>query len=122
MVRSKLTKRREKVCCQQVIRLLLTGGKVADVARRIGCSEQDIRQWMGQAGRAERRSTPRLSASEREELARLRVENRQLKEELNTPLRSSLEGVRAPHHVDRPRTQDDAPIEEDLAVWLRGLT
>ena len=49
--------------------------------REFGCSAQTIRNWVGQCERDEGRRKDGLSTDEREELRRLRRENRRLREE-----------------------------------------
>lgn len=65
----------------EAVRLVRDGGQpIPEVARDLGCSEQTLRNWVAQAaidaGEAEG-----LTSDERAELARLRRENRLLREE-----------------------------------------
>jgi len=69
---------------QQMIELVRAGRNPAELAREFGCSSQTIRNWVAQAAIDEGQPLPGkdgLTTAEREELARLRRENRQLKME-----------------------------------------
>lgn len=66
---------------QQMIELVRTGRKFADLGKEFGCTGWSIRQWVKQADRNTGRGDGGLTSQEREELARLRRENRQLKVE-----------------------------------------
>ena len=71
---------------RQMVELVRAGRDPADLAREFEPSAQAIRNWVAQADRAEGRREgksatvdPALSTAEREELARLRRENKQLR-------------------------------------------
>jgi transposase len=66
---------------QQIIELVRSGRSLRSLAREYGVSEQGIRNWVRQAERNRHPRSPALTAVEREELRRLRRENRQLKVE-----------------------------------------
>ena len=66
---------------QQMVELVGTGRSAGELSREFGCSAQTIRNWVRQAERDEGRREDGLSTAEREELRRLRRENRQLREE-----------------------------------------
>ena len=73
---------------RQMIDLVRSGRDPTDLAREFEPSAQAIRNWVVQAdrqeGRREEKATvadPGLSAAEREELSRLRRENKQLRVE-----------------------------------------
>ncbi len=69
---------------QQMIELVRAGKNPAQLAREFSCCSQTIRNWAAQAAIDEGKPLPGkdgLSTAEREELARLRRENRQLKME-----------------------------------------
>lgn len=69
---------------EQMIELVQAGRTPAELSREFGCSAQTISNWVAQAARDKGRPLPGkegLSSAEREELARLRRENRQLKME-----------------------------------------
>ena len=63
----------------QIVELVRAGGKPADLAKEFGPSPVSIRAWVRQADRDEGRREDGLTTKEREELRRLRRENRQLK-------------------------------------------
>ncbi len=63
-----------------VVKLCRTGGEsIAEVAKRLDLTETAVRTWVKQAEVDEQGGTPdALSTDEREELARLRRENKRL--------------------------------------------
>lgn len=67
---------------RQIIDLVNAGSKPAELSRQFGCSIQSICHWVAQDARDRGSPLPGkdgLTTAEREELARLRRENRQLK-------------------------------------------
>ena len=69
---------------QQIVELAQAGRSVAELSREFGPSGQTILNWLAQASRDAGKTLPGkdgLNNQEREELARLRRENRQLKME-----------------------------------------
>ena len=105
---------------QQIFGLARAGKTPAELAREFGCAAQTIANWVGAAGRDVRRTRPAaesLNSGDREELSRLRRENRQLKVERDILSNSSRDAPRplakkhpAPKLVRRP---DPRP----LAFW-----
>jgi transposase len=63
----------------QIVELVRAGGKPADLAREFGMSPVSIRSWVRQADRDNGLREDGLTTDEREELRKLRRENRQLK-------------------------------------------
>ena len=66
---------------QQMIELVRAGRNPEVLAREFEPSAQTIRNWVAQADRDEGRRTDGLTTEEREELRRLRRDNRRLREE-----------------------------------------
>ena len=66
---------------RQMVELVHSGRTPGELAREYECSAQAIRNWVRQADRDEGRREDGLTTAEREELRRLRRENRQLREE-----------------------------------------
>lgn len=71
---------------RQMVDLVRAGRDPADLARQFEPSVQAIRNWVAEADRQEGRrepkpASPALTAAEREELVRLRRENKQLRQE-----------------------------------------
>lgn len=67
---------------RQMVDLVRAGRKPAELAREFNCTAQSIATWVAQAAADSGkpvRGKDMLSSAEREELARLRRENRQLK-------------------------------------------
>jgi transposase len=64
---------------RQMIELVRAGRTPEDLAKEFEPSAQAIRNWIAQADRDEGRREDGLTTAEREELGRLRRENRQLK-------------------------------------------
>ena len=66
---------------RQMVELVHSGRTPGELACEYECSAQAIRNWVRQADRDEGRREDGLTTAEREELRRLRRENRQLREE-----------------------------------------
>ena len=67
---------------RQMVELVRSGGDPADLAREFEPTAQSICHWVAQADRKEGRRKEKgdgLAAAERDELARLRRENKQLR-------------------------------------------
>lgn len=64
---------------QQMVELVRAGRAYAELEKEFGCTGWTIRQWVKQADRNVGRGDGGLSNEERNELTRLRRENRQLK-------------------------------------------
>ena len=65
----------------QMVELVRSGRSIRELARDFECSEQTIRNWLRQADLDEGRRDDGLTTDERDELRRLRRENRQLRQE-----------------------------------------
>ena len=63
----------------QMIELVRSGRSIRELARDFECSEQTIRNWLRQADLDEGHRDDGLTSDERDELRRLRRENRQLR-------------------------------------------
>ncbi len=63
---------------QQMVELVRSGRSAEELAREFEPSAQAIRNWVAQADRDEGRHSDGLTSAEREELRRLRRENRRL--------------------------------------------
>ena len=66
---------------EQMVELVRSGRSPEELAREFEPSAQSIRNWAGQAARDEGRGDDGLTSAEREELRRLRRENRWLRQE-----------------------------------------
>ena len=70
---------------QQMIELVRAGRNPGELAREFGCNAQSIRNWAAQAavdsGKPPRGKEAALTSAEREELARLRRQVRQIQME-----------------------------------------
>jgi transposase len=66
---------------RQMVQLHRTGRSFDELAKEFGCTSWSIRQWVKQADRDVGRGDGGLSTAERQELTRLRRENRELKTE-----------------------------------------
>ena len=64
---------------QQMVELVRAGRAPGELAKEFEPSDQTIRNWVAQADRDEGRRGDGLTTQEREELARLRRENKQLR-------------------------------------------
>ena len=68
--------------CRQLVELVQAGRSPEELAREFEPTAQSIRNWVAQAKRDAGRGDGGLTTSERQELGRLRRENRQLRPEL----------------------------------------
>ena len=66
---------------RQMVDLVRSGRAIGELAREFECSDQTIRNGVRQAGLDDGRRDDGLTSAEREELRRLRCENRPLREE-----------------------------------------
>jgi transposase len=66
---------------RQMVELVRIGRTPEELAREFEPSAQAIRNWVAQADRDDGRRADGLTSAEREELRRLRRENRRLREE-----------------------------------------
>jgi transposase len=66
---------------QQMVELVRAGRSPEELGREFEPSAQAIRNWVAQADRDEGRRSDGVTSQEREELRRLRRENRQLRQE-----------------------------------------
>ena len=75
----------QRVCTpafrRQMVELHRAGRSFDELAKEFGCTSWSIRQWVKQSDRDTGRGDGGLTTAEREELVRLRRENRHLKEE-----------------------------------------
>ena len=74
---------------RQMVDLVRSGRTPEDLSREFEPTAQAIWNWVRQADRDEGRSANGPTSAEREELSRLRRENRQLRQERLDPLRGS---------------------------------
>ena len=66
---------------QEMLNLVRSGSTPEELGKKYEPSEQTIRNWVAQADRDEGRRDDGLISAEREELRRLRRDNRRLREE-----------------------------------------
>ncbi len=78
MAKSKYAKRYPKEFRRQMVELHRAGRTLSELSREFGPSQWAISRWVKQADRDEGRGDGGLSTAEREELARLRRENKRL--------------------------------------------
>jgi len=79
MAKSKTAKRYAPEFRRQMIELVRSGRTPKELAREFGCSYWSIKQWAKRAARDTGRGDGGLTTLEREELTRLRRENKRLK-------------------------------------------
>jgi transposase len=78
MAKSKYAKRYPKEFRRQIVELHRAGRTLSELSREFGPSQWAISRWVKQADRNEGRGDGGLTTAEREELARLRRENKRL--------------------------------------------
>jgi transposase len=100
----------------EAIRLVREGGRTPQqLAKDLGCTSETIRNWLKQAERDEGQRSDGLTSVEREELRRLRAENRVLGMERDLLKKRSC-------HVAAPRWMKMAvrrSVSELAAFWCR---
>jgi transposase len=64
---------------RQMVELVRAGRKFGELSREFGPTDWTLRKWVKQADRDAKRGDGGLTTADREELSRLRRENRQLK-------------------------------------------
>lgn len=79
MNKSKTAKRYTREFRAQMVDLVRAGRKPAELSHEFGCTPWTIRGWVKQAARDAGRGDGGLTTLEREELTRLRRENKRLK-------------------------------------------
>ena len=97
---------------RQIVELSRVGRIPGERSREFECSAHAIRNWVRNANRDEGRRDDGLAASECEELRRLRLENRKLREERDIPKKSRLDssGRQARYRRDlRVRDGESSP-------------
>jgi transposase len=87
---------------KQMVELEWAGRKFAELSKEFGPTDWSIRKWVKQAERDAKRSDGGLTTGEREELSRLRRENRQLKVEREI-LSKAAAWFRANEHTATPK-------------------
>jgi len=105
---------------EQIVELARAGRTPAELAREFGCSAQSVTNWIAQAAIDAGKPLPGkdgLSSAERDELARLRRENRRLQMERDI-LANRLHGAPLPCGIETlaprlARRLDPRP----LAFW-----
>ncbi len=74
---------------ERMVELVRSGCSPEELAREFEPSAQSIRNWVGRPDRDEGRSHDGLTSAEREELRRLRRENRRLRQEREIPAKAA---------------------------------
>jgi transposase len=100
-----------------MVELVRAGREPEQLARQFEPSAQAIRNWVAQADRDDGRRADGLPTDEREELRRLRRENKLLREE-----REILKNLRAPSAPPAgPETPGDLPSRRPRGVTVSLL-
>jgi transposase len=76
-----------------MVELVRAGRSPEQLAKEFEPTAKSIREWVAQAGHDEGRREDGLTSAEREELVRLRRENKQLKREARNSLKSGGSGI-----------------------------
>jgi transposase len=85
----------------EAMRLVREGGRTPDqLAQDLGCSGQVIRNWLRQADLDAGRRHDGLTTAERDELRRLRAENRILRMERDLLKKRACRGSAAPRRMN----------------------
>jgi transposase len=95
-----------------MVELQRTGRSFNELAKEFGCTSWSIRQWVKEADRDGDRGDGGLTSAEREELTRLRRENRRLREE-----REILSKAAAWFANEKSATSRRSSDSQDLVGW-----
>lgn len=103
---------------RQMVELVRTGRTPEQLAAEFEPTAQSIRNWVAQADRDEGKREDGLTTQEREELTRLRRENRRLREERETPPQEPRPGSlgRPTRRTPRVRERQPGPLPYDYSV------
>ena len=101
---------------RQMVELQRAGRGFDELAKEFGCTSWSIRQWVKQAERDGGRGDGGLSTLERQELTRLRRENRQLKMEREILSKAAAWLTRRFPSVTAPVTVPDTTAPSSLPV------
>lgn len=92
---------------QKMVELRRAGRGLSELSREFGVTSWSIRQWVKQAERNTKAHDTELSVSEREELTRLRRENRRFKEDWELLSRATALMLTKRVSPDRSRASRD---------------
>ncbi len=99
---------------QQMVELVRAGRAPKQLSREFGCSYWSIQSWVKQADRDVGRGNGGLTSAERQELTRLKRENRQLKEEREILSKAAAwlcvqKGGHVQQEIDLPGKKSETP-------------
>ena len=126
---------------EQIVELARAGKSPSALSREFGPSAQSIANWVAQAARGKGKPLPGkegLSSAEREELVRLRRENRQIKLERDILAKATAwfagglghgrgddgraGGLGAEHGAGHTQARlDDPSHRQRLSAWVQGV-
>lgn len=102
---------------QQMVELVRAGRKPRGLAREFECSATTIRDWVRQADLDEGLREDGLTTVERDELRRLRRENRQLREEREILKNGTSRRLPGRMETGRAAWKDVSGREQPSAFW-----
>ena len=106
----------------QAVRLVLDEGKsVGSVARDLDLTETALREWVNRARADRTQGKTGLTTAEREELARLRKENRMLREEREILKKAAAFFAKERRYVSVHRREEGAPFAHADVPVSAGL-
>ncbi len=88
---------------QQIVELYASGRGPGELAKEFGCSEASVHAWAKKAGTL--RSLPDAGSEERDELLRLRKENRRLQTERDILAKATAWFAGASVHTSTPSSR-----------------
>ena len=99
---------------QQMVELVRAGRAPKQLSREFGCSYWSIQSWVKQADRDAGRGNGGLTSAERQELTRLKRENRQLREEREILSKAAAwlcvqKGGHVQQEIDLPGKKSETP-------------
>lgn len=114
VVKSRFAKRYPKEFHRQMVQLHRAGRTLSELSREFGCSQWAISRWVKQADRDEGRGDGGLTTAEREELVRLRRQNKRLQMEREILSKAAAwlcvqKGGHVQQEIDLPGKKSETP-------------
>lgn len=113
-----------------VAQLIRHGGSVSQLALRVGCTEEEVVDWIRRVSDCNLSGRDSIAAVEREELEllwrrrtmRLMAAREVLLKSCESIAKTTGKAVTIGNDPDSRRVATDSCPEDDISVWVRGLS